>query len=42
MVGVMLFHTLVDRANLPIAIVLLAMQGWIMFENRQKYMPMIS
>jgi uncharacterized membrane protein YphA (DoxX/SURF4 family) len=42
MVGIMLFHTLVDQANLPVAIVLLAIQGWIMFENRHKYMPMIS
>ena len=42
LVGIMLFHTLVDRNNLPVAIVLLAIQGWIMFENRQKYMPMIS
>ncbi|MEY2828528.1 MAG: hypothetical protein RIQ33_386 [Bacteroidota bacterium] len=42
MVGIMLFHTLVDRSTLPVAIVLLAILGWIIFENRQKYLPMIS
>ena len=42
LLGSMLFHTMVDRTNLPVAIVLLAIQVWIMFENRQKYMPMIS
>ena len=41
MVGILLTHTLVDTKNLPIAIILLAIQIWIIFENREKYMPMI-
>ena len=41
MVGILLTHTLVDTKNMPIAIILLAIQIWIIFENREKYMPMI-
>jgi uncharacterized membrane protein YphA (DoxX/SURF4 family) len=42
LVGIILFHTLVDRSGLPIALVLLAIQAWIMIENKDKYLPMIS
>jgi uncharacterized membrane protein YphA (DoxX/SURF4 family) len=41
MVGILLTHIFVDIAALPIAAVLAAILGWIMYENREKYFPMI-
>lgn len=41
MVGIMLTHTLTDTSGLPVALVLFAINLWVIFENREKYMPMI-
>jgi len=40
MVGILL-TSLVLSAGLPMAIILFAVLGWILFENREKYLPMI-
>lgn len=42
MVGILLTHMIVDTSNLPVALVLAAILGWIIYENREKYLPMIS
>jgi uncharacterized membrane protein YphA (DoxX/SURF4 family) len=42
MVGVLLVHLTVAPEGLPIAIVIWAILGWIIFENRQKYLPIIQ
>jgi putative oxidoreductase len=42
MVGILLSHIMVDQSGLPIAIVLVAILSWIMYENRSKYLPMIN
>jgi putative oxidoreductase len=39
MVGILLTHLLVDTSNLPVALVLAAILGWVIYEN--KYLPMI-
>jgi putative oxidoreductase len=41
MVGILLTHLLVDTSNLPVALVLAAILGWVIYENREKYLPMI-
>lgn len=42
MVGVLLTHLLVEPNGLPIALVIWAILLWIIFENRSKYLPLIS
>jgi len=41
-VGILLFHVALAPSGLPMAIMLLAINLWIIFENKDKYMPMIS
>tara|TARA_R110001592_G_scaffold39371_2_gene129648 strand:+ start:1438 stop:1815 length:378 start_codon:yes stop_codon:yes gene_type:complete len=42
MVGIMLTHTINDPSGLPLALAFLAINLWVIFENRAKYMPMIK
>lgn len=42
MIGIFLTHLLIVPSGLPIALVLLAVNLWIIIENREKYLPMIS
>ncbi|MDJ0644852.1 MAG: DoxX family protein [Flavobacteriaceae bacterium] len=42
MIGIMLTHTITDTSGLPVAIVLFAINVWVIFENRKKYLPMIQ
>ena len=42
MVGILLTHIVQDRTGLPIALVLSAILGWIMYENRERYLPMVG
>lgn len=41
-IGIVLVHIVQDPANMMVGFVLLAINLWIIFENREKYMPMIS
>ncbi|HEY9049084.1 MAG TPA: DoxX family protein [Ohtaekwangia sp.] len=41
-VGILLTHILIEPSGLPIALVLLAINLWVIFENRAKYLPMIK
>ena len=41
MIGIMLTHIVNVPSGLPIAIVLFAINLWVIFENREKYLPMI-
>ena len=41
MVGILLTHLILEPSGLPIALVLLAINLWVIYENREKYMPMI-
>ncbi|KAB2869779.1 MAG: DoxX family membrane protein [Bacteroidales bacterium] len=42
MVGIVLTHIFNAPSGLPIAIVLLAINIWVIIENRAKYLPMIK
>ena len=41
MVGILLVHLVVEPSGLIIILVLWAILAWILYENREKYMPMI-
>lgn len=42
MIGIMLTHILDAPSGLPIALALLAINLWVILENREKYMHMIK
>ncbi|WP_036383800.1 DoxX family membrane protein [Muricauda sp. MAR_2010_75] len=42
MVGILLVNTVVNTSGLIIALVLAAILGWIMYENRDKYRPIFG
>ncbi len=42
MVGVLLTHIFVAPSGLPIALAIWAMLLWIIYDNRQKYIPIIK
>jgi putative oxidoreductase len=41
MVAILLTHIFVDTSNLQVALVLGAILAWLIYENREKYFPMI-
>jgi len=42
LVGILLTHILIEPSGLPLAIVLLGIELWVIIENREKYLPMIK
>lgn len=42
MIGILLTHIIVAPSGLPMALVLLAIELWVIIENREKYLPMIK
>jgi putative oxidoreductase len=42
MIGILLTHIIIAPSGLPIALVLLAIEIWVIIENREKYLPMIK
>jgi len=42
MTGILLTHIITDRSGLPVALVLFAINLWVIFENRNKYLPMVK
>lgn len=42
MVGIIFIHTTVAPSGLPIALLLLAINLWVMIDNGRKYLPMIG
>jgi len=40
-IGILLTNTVTEPSGAPIALVVLAINLWVLFENREKYMPMI-
>ncbi len=42
MFGVLLTHIIDAPSGLPIAIILFAINIWVIYENREKYLPMIK
>jgi uncharacterized membrane protein YphA (DoxX/SURF4 family) len=41
MVGIVLTNIVQDKSALPLAIILAAILGWVMYDNREKYLPMV-
>lgn len=41
MIGILLTHLFIAPSGLPMALVLLAINVWVIIENREKYLPMI-
>ena len=41
MIGILLTNLLIAPSGLPMALILLAINLWVIIENRDKYMPMI-
>ena len=41
-IGILLTHITAAPSGLPIALIFLAIDGWVIFEEREKYLPMIS
>ncbi len=42
MTGIVLFHIVTAPSGMPMTLVLLAIHLWVLFENREKYLPMIK
>lgn len=42
MVGIVLTHIFVDTTNLAVALVLAGILGWMMYENKEKYLPILG
>ncbi len=42
MVGIVLTNIVQDNTGLPIAIILSAILAWVMYENKEKYLPMVK
>ena len=42
MIGILLTHIIIAPSGLPVALVLLAIEIWVIIENREKYLPMIK
>jgi len=40
-IGILLTNTVTEPSGAPIALVVLAINLWVLFENREKYMPMV-
>ena len=41
-IGILLTHIVTAPSGLPLALVLLAIEIWVIIENREKYLPMIK
>ena len=41
MVGILLFHIVTAPDTLPMAIILMVINLWAIFENREKYLPLV-
>ncbi|ABG58387.1 DoxX family protein [Cytophaga hutchinsonii] len=42
MIGILLTHIVNAPSGLPMALVLLAVNLWMIYENREKYMPLVK
>lgn len=42
MVGILLTHIVVEPSSLPLVLILWAVLGWIIYDNKEKYLPLIK
>jgi uncharacterized membrane protein YphA (DoxX/SURF4 family) len=41
LVGILLTHLILEPSGLPLALVLMGIEIWVIIENREKYFPML-
>jgi putative oxidoreductase len=41
-IGIILTNTVTDTSGLPIALIVLFINLWVIYDNRQKYLPMLK
>lgn len=41
LIGILLTHILIAPSGLPIALILIGIEIWVIIENREKYLPMV-
>lgn len=41
MIGIVLTHIILEPSGMPLALILFAINLWVIFENREKYLPMV-
>jgi uncharacterized membrane protein YphA (DoxX/SURF4 family) len=41
MVGIVLTNIVQDKSALPLVVILAAILGWVMYENKGKYLPLV-
>jgi putative oxidoreductase len=42
LIGILLTHIIIAPSGLPIALILLGIEMWVIIENREKYLPMVK
>jgi uncharacterized membrane protein YphA (DoxX/SURF4 family) len=42
LIGILLTHILIAPSGLPVALILLGIEMWVIIENREKYLPMVK
>jgi uncharacterized membrane protein YphA (DoxX/SURF4 family) len=42
MIGILLTHIITEPSGMPIALMLFAINLWVIYENRDKYLPMVK
>lgn len=42
LIGILLTNTITDMTGLPIALVIMAIEVWVLYENKEKLMPLLK
>ena len=42
LIGILLTHIIIAPSGLPIALVLMGIEIWVIIENQEKYLPMVK
>ncbi len=42
LIGILLTHIIIAPSGLPLALILLGIEIWVIIENREKYLPMVK
>ena len=42
LIGILLTHIIIAPSGLPIALILMSIEIWVIIENREKYLPMVK
>ncbi len=42
LIGILLTHIIIAPSGLPLALILMGIEIWVIIENREKYLPMVK